>query len=424
VSLRVAWLVLAACTPEHATAPTAAPTAGISIALYRGATSGTSYGVVDDRRWVELESHELVLDHIETGASLASLVIEPLDGPPLAIERCAREALPLGPLGPAPAAAPPPHVIREELIRARLAAIRAAEGGGIALSTRQVIERDAPTPTSAIAPVVRCTVSGSPGKRLVRILYVSHSLGYTTQHDLAMTTPDRAEIATRFTFVTPNWREHGDVAMYDGAPGDERLPIELARGPVTLDGSTAILATKLREVTAHLVRIYDGAVATPETDASDVSWNAESSHLVWVWIELARSTLSPGPIHARIALPDGAVREVDLPATLRAPQLGAGLRLPLWSDEALIGMRLRRSDSEGSSQLTERVMLSISNLGEVARDVWVEEHARKAQHRTIDHAWPNRPLVNAVDGGDVVRQKLEVKPHAIVRAGYTVTYEF
>ncbi len=422
----LAWTVLAtACAHPRVTTPTAAATAGISIALYQGTTPELSYGVVDDRRWIELGSHELVLDHIEPGASLASLVIEPLGpelGTPLAIERCVREALRSV---SAPVAVPgPPHAMtRDELVRARIAALGVAEGEPIAPSKPAATSRGARR-TIAVAPIVRCTASGTPGKRLVRILYVSYSLAYTAQHDLAMTAPDHAELATRFTFVTPNWREHADVVVFDGAPGGEHPPTELVRGRVSLDGSTAILAIKLRDVPAHLVRIYDGAIATPETDASDVSWNAESIHLVWVWIELARTALSPGPIHARIALPDEAVRELELPATLRAPQLGADVRLPLWPDDMLSGTRLRLSDSDGSSQLSERLILSISNLGDVARDVWVEEHARKARRRKLERAWPRRPLVNAAADGDVVRQKLEVKPHAIERAGYTFTYEF
>jgi hypothetical protein len=219
--------------------------------------------------------------------------------------------------------------------------------------------------------------------------------------------------------VTPNWRAHADLAVFEGAPGGEHPPSELARGPVALDGSTAILATKPREVAAHLMRIYDGALATPEVDASDVNWNAESIHLVWVWIELVHATLSPGPIHARIDVPDEAMRELDLPATLRAPAPGGDVRLPLWPDDLLSGTRLRLSDSDGLAQLSDRLMLSISNLGEVSRDVWVEEHARRARHRKLDRAWPKRPITT----GDVVREKLEVKPHTVERAGFTVTYE-
>ena len=44
----------------------------------------------------------------------------------------------------------------------------------------------------------------------------------------------------------------------------------------------------------------------------------------------------------------------------------------------------------------------------------------RARHRKIERAWPQRPTAT----GDVLLEKLEVKPHAIARAGFTVTYEF
>lgn len=395
------WLLwFAACARPPITAPSGAATPGISIALYQGGTPATSYGAVDDRRWIELDDHELVLEHIDPGASLASLVIETLEGVPLAVERCAREALPSLPAG-----AP----LRPELPRPRDAPV--------------VPSNDpvgATKPAATVAPSVRCEVRGAAGRRLVSILYVSHSLTYTTQHDLSMTVSDRAELATRFTFATPHWREHAEVVLFDGAPGGLHPPIELVRGAVQLDGSISILASKPRAVAARLVRIYDGAIATAAVDPRDVNWNAGSSHVVWVWIELANTTLSPGPMHARIGVPDEPIRELDLPATLRAPAIGSGVRVPLWPDDMLLGTRVRRSDAGDPTELSERLLLSISNLGEVPREVWVEEHARNARHRRIGRAWPKPPLAT----GDIVRARLEVKPHAIERAGYTVSYEF
>jgi len=208
--------------------------------------------------------------------------------------------------------------------------------------------------------------------------------------------------------------------VFDGVPGGERLPTELAHGAVALDGSIAILSAPPRDLAASLRRIYDGAVATPGVDVADPTWNAESTHAVWVWLEL-RAPLAPGPVRAHVELPGEPARDLELAATLREDH-GDGVRLPLWLDATLAGSRLRFSDPtiDADATTSERLMLSISNLGDVPREVWVEEHVRPSRHRKIERAWPQRPMAS----GDVVREKLEVKPHAIERVGYTVTYEF
>jgi hypothetical protein len=397
-----------ACTPPHTSTPQAPATAGVTIALYSLGDLATSYGVVDDRRWVELTDHDLVLDHIDPGASLASLVIEPLGaGAPLVIERCVREALPdpVRPPRSAPSAGKP---VDEGTTNLR--------GNGIA-APRHV---EVPLPAH-LAPIVRCAVAGGPGRRLVRILYVSHSLGYRTQHDLVMATADRAQLATRFTIATPAWRERADVVVFDGVPGGTRAPTELARGTVTLDGSVAILTTATHDVGARLRWIYDGAISTPDADGADVSWNAGSVHAVWVWAELPNTTLAPGPIHVRVALPDQPERELDAAAGLRDKDRASGLlRIPLWADADLIGSRSRFSDGGDTGELAERLLLSVANTGEAPREVWVEEHVRPSRHRKIERAWPKRPMA----AGDIVRAKVEVKPHAIERVGYTITYSF
>jgi hypothetical protein len=280
---------------------------------------------------------------------------------------------------------------------------------------------DLPVPaTPVVSATVRCTVRAAPGRHLVRILYVSRSLGYRTQHDIAMTAPDRAHVATRYAFTTPAWHEHAEVTVLDGVPGGEKLPTELAHGAVALDGSIAILEAPPRELAASLRRIYDGAVASPGVDVADPAWNAESTHAVWVWLEL-HAQLAPGPVRAHVELAGEPVRDLELPASLRAVH-GEIVRLPLWLDATLAGSRLRFADPtiDADATTSERLMLSISNLGDVPREVWVEEHVRPARHRKIERAWPHQPTAN----GDVVREKLEVKPHAIARVGYTVTYEF
>jgi hypothetical protein len=423
-------LACSACGAHHADAPKAPVAAGVTINLYSNGDSSTAYGVVDDRRWVTLGGNELALEQIDPGASLASLVIEPLDATPLAIERCAREALPVPPPPPAAPAKPAPRSKLDAAGRQHQLQIRlwrlgvAARPPDLPASTPAA----APAPAEELAPrsdlrvtaTVRCTVRAAPGRHLVRILYVSHSLGYRAQHDIAMTAPDRAHVTTRYAFATPAWHEHAEVTVLDGVPGGEKLPTELAHGAVALDGSIAILEAPPRDLVASLRRIYNGAVATPGVDVADPAWNAESTHAVWVWLEL-HAPLAPGPVRAHVELAGEPVRDLELPASLRDVH-GDVVRLPLWLDSSLAGSRLRFADPtiDADASTSERLMLSISNLGDVPREVWVEEHVRPARHRKIERAWPQRPSAS----GDLVREKLEVKPHAIARVGYTVTYEF
>jgi hypothetical protein len=423
-------LIGSACSAHHAITPAAPIAAGVTISLYSNGDPSTAYGVVDDRRWVELAGTELALEQIDPGASLASLVIEPLDAAPLAIVRCSREALPLQ---PPPAAKPAPATERRtptatdalRVIRARIRDTAASEpkvrSGPIVVELPDLPQ---PPGTLHVIATVRCTVAGAPGRHLVRILYVSHSLGYRAQHHISMTAPDRAHVTTRYAFPTPAWHEHAEVTVLDGVPGGEKLPTELAHGAVALDGSIAILEPPPRDVVASLRRIYDGAVATPGVDVADSLWNAESTHAVWVWLEL-HAALAPGPVRAHVELAGEPVRDLELPASLRdvhPDPRGEVVRLPLWLDSSLAGSRLRFADPtiDADATTSERLMLSISNLGDLPREVWVEEHVRPARHRKIERAWPQRPTAN----GDVVREKLEVRPHAIARVGYTVTYEF
>jgi hypothetical protein len=428
---RAVLVLLAACTAGHPTGPQKSAEAGISIALYSLGTPESSYGVVDDRRWVELVGKELVLEHIEPGASLASLVIEPLAGGSLAITHCIREALPEPPPKPqAPVAKPPPvptiqigvspNNDRRELAREiMLRRLRAEQ-------KKAKLAKPEAEPMTRVDATVVCTVDGAPGRHLVRILYVSTKLNYRALHELAVTRPDRAKLVTRFAIATPSWHEYADVIVYDGVPGGERPPSEVTRGAVALDGSIAILATPTRETAARVRRIYDGAVVTPQVDVADAAWNSESSHGVWVWLELPHTTLAPGPISAHVELPGELPHDVELPAGVRGTSDEDDLlRLPLWIDTQLTGTRQRFTDpsadpSDNDGGLAERLLLSVANQSDAPREVWVEEHVRRSRHRKLLRAWPKRPMAS----GDVVREKLVVKPHAIERVGYTVEYVF
>lgn len=367
-----ALVALAACAHAPPPAPAAVPPAGIAIAIYSGATA---YSVVDDRRWVELEGDTLVLDHVDPGAALASLVIEPLAGGALHIGRCERDRI--------------PHFTLPKAQR----------------DARPTKRGAAP---DAYVPVVRCAITGAHGRYLVRVLYVSTQLGYRAEHDVAMTAPDRATVASRYAIATPPWSSRAFITLFDGMPGGEHVPVELARGEVALDGTTAVLAVPPHEVPARLRRVFrtesaDSAAAVP----------------VWVWLELPHAHLPPGLVHAHVELPDEGTRDAELAAQAR-DQTDAELRLRMWPDDTLRGMRQRTNDYREGSDLAERVVLSVSNTGTVAREVWLEDRLRKARFFTIERVFPGK----VTSGNELVRARVTVQPGKVEHVGFTVAYAF
>jgi len=342
-------LALAACH-LHARAPALPrlPPAGVSISIY------DSFAVIDDRSWVTVTGTSLALDHILPGAALASLTIES----DLHVAACRRE------------------------------------------------------PAATASGTVRCDVTGTPGRHLVRLLYMSSALHYRALHDITVTA-DRATVTSRFSIDTPAWGGRADLALFDGDPGADHVPREIARGIVALDGSIAELAPPPRGAPATLSRIYDGAVLD-DAPPTDPAWGRESQTAVWVWLELEGVTLVSGAVrvhtgdHDVVVAPDAGRTD------------GSRLRLPLWADTDLHGARQRFVDLGAGAGLAERVVLAVTNAGRESREVWVLEHLRPAPRRRIEHAWPARPV--AV--GDVVRTMLVVKPGAVGRTSFTIAYDY
>ena len=403
--------------------PARLPGPGIAIAIYDGG-SANAYSVIDDRRWVALTGSSLELDHIDPGAALASLVIEPLNESPrgsssFAVRSCTRDQLPVP-----PAEASPVHPTKAIGVdKARALVPPSAHEIGAAADA-------APSDGGRFASIVRCAASGIAGRHLVRIFYVTNHLVYRAQHDITMTAPDRATILSRFAVVTPAWRVRADVSLFDGIPGGEHPPREVGRATIDLDGATAVISAPPHDLAAQLRRVYDGAVIASETPSMDATWARESVQAVWVWLELGQIQLARGPIHVHVAVPGEAARDLDVPAEgrRRAEAGDASLRLPLWVDESLHGMRQRFGDLEGGvadgpgfadgSGFAERFLLSIANLGDTPRDVWIEEHVRPAPHRRVDRPWPTKPVL----AGEVLRSHVRVAPGKIERVGYTIAY--
>ena len=399
--MRVVPLVLVLACGGRSVVQDVEPTlhAGLAIALY--ARGETSYGVVDDRRWIDVSSSDVLLANIDPGAALASLVIEPVDRA-LQIGECVRDRLP----------DPPAHDTDTTAQDARRALVLRRLG---------VPPPPPPAPRpveveARFAPLVRCAVSARPGRYLVRILYVTTRIGYRAQHELVLV-GDHAQLTSRYAIATPPWGGRAHVVLYDGAPGGERAPLEISRGEVTLDGSTAVLATPTRDVHGALRRIYDGAVLGID-DTTDISWGRDSVAAVWVWLEIAPVSVAPGPVHVHLEVGEG-VRDLDIPTAMRK-QDDTVLRLPLWVDSSLRGSRMRFVEYNDGAMLIERLVLGVANLGDVPREVWIEEHVRRANRRKLDHPWPKKPTV----AGDIVRSKLEARPGRIERTGYTLQYNF
>jgi len=186
-----------------------------------------------------------------------------------------------------------------------------------------------------------------------------------------------------------------------------------------LDGSVAVITTSPRTIAAHVRRIFEGALAEPpDTPVQDANWGKGSTAEVWVWLELPGLVASPGPFHVHIQPPGEERRELDI-STEGRKDTSDGLRLPLWIDSELHGLRERSTLPSAGTQLADRFVLTVFNRGTVARDVWIEERMRPARRRAVTNAWPSHPS----RAGDVLRNKVTVPPDGRERVGYTVIYD-
>jgi hypothetical protein len=353
--------------------------------------------------------------------------MEPLDPThPLHIGACTRDALPeITPDVPAKAGDPKFDLSLssdDEAVRNAILARRhlVYENGRVSADPTPA----QPAPPGHYAPVVRCEVAAAPGRYLVRILYVSGWLHYRAEHTVAVTTLDHASVISRFAIETPPWGQRAELVIFDGVPGGAHPPRELARGTAMLDGSVAILATPPRDVAAQLQRVYTGVVRPVQTkaDQDQVEPAGRDAPLpdVWVRLELAGVRLPAGPVHVHVELSGEASRDSDVGGQARdqPDDPDAPLRLPLWIDPTLHGSRQRSQDYVEGASIAERFLITVANLGDAPREVWVEEPLRRRPHRALERAWPGSPTI----AGDRVRAKLVVPPGKLERVGFTATY--
>lgn len=406
---RFALIVALACacrTPPPAEIA-ATPSAGISIALYQ--LGDQSYAVVDDRRWVEVRDGALVLDHLDPGATLPTLVLEPLAKSTLVVGACSRDITEL------PA---------DDGKDAKKKKVRVFDFGDLEDEEPPEPETDAgdnpgAPPKSVVVATssVRCAVKGAEGKHLVRVLYVSNTLAYRAQHDIAMTAAAHVMLTTRYSITTPSWGTNADVTLFDGMPGREQAPVEIARGRIVLDGSTAILATPTRAVDARLRRVYSGELSNG-SDEDDAL--ADSISAVWVWLELELPRLAPGAVRATVRLVDEDEHDVDVPLAGRE-QGSRSLRLPLWIDPALRGSKVRRRVGRDGADMAEWFSVAITNVGAQSREVWIEQKLQEGARRSlVTYGQPTKPTL----GKQRARAKLAVPPSQSARIAYTITYTY
>jgi hypothetical protein len=251
----------------------------------------------------------------------------------------------------------------------------------------------------------------------VRVLYVSTALHYRAAHELAITAIDRATVTSRFAIETPVWGERAELIVLDGVPGGAKPPREIARGSAVLDGSVAVLAAEPYAGAAELYSVYDGAVKVEGIASTDPGWAQESQPVVWIAVALPHVELVPGPVRAHVELPGEPVRDVEVPDAAR-DVAGDTLRLPLWVDPSLHGERQRFSDFSNSSVHAERFLVTVANLGDAPREVWVEEPLRAMRSRSLVKAWPGK----AATAGDRVRARLVIAPGKLERVGFVVAY--
>jgi hypothetical protein len=374
--------------PLHGTAPDA----GISIALYR--QGDTAYGIVDDRRVIDIDTDRVLLANIDPGAALASLVIE-TGSADLRIGPCTRQRLP-------DTVAPTDDADRPEIHH----------------ENPPVTELRVPPPREPVitrtlryAPVVECAAHGKRGRYPVRIIYVSDALAYRVQHQIALGDPATATIDSRFVLQTPPWHTSASVVVFDGIPGGARPPRDVAHGTLTLDGGTSVVLAPARDVHASVRYIVR------QSGPGDAHAAA-----VWATLELPGITLAPGPIHLHVTL-DGDDRWIatttpDDDESDESAGESSPLRLPMWIDDRLRVERHRVAieDTGDGTHLVELVDVKVTNTGSVPGDVLMFEHVRKSKHRRIENAHPTKPFTR----GDTIITKLAVMPGRTARATYVL----
>lgn len=413
----LALLAVVACTPPPVEGPVAVRD-GLSVAVYTSLVGpGGGFAVVDDRRVIEVTGDSIIIERVAPGATLSSLIVEPLGDSSLRIGECSREALALPPPAEADADGEVAAGSDAYLLPVRQPPI--AEE--IVIPGRVPVEgrpRDSePTPSLSPvvdSPIVRCTVVSGRGTHRVRILYVTPDVTFTAHHDIAMSTPEAATVTTRFALPTPDLDMRGEVTLYAGMPGPGRdeTPVEVGRGEVTLDGSISLFGGPTREVRARLRRMWRSADAST---ANEDAYRAQQVRPVRVWLEL-EGPLQSGDATLRVDLPYEPPMPQSIPA--EAIERGANVtRMPVRDDADLISLHESRPLRARDEAARERFSISISNAGPVAREVVVVYALTKGKAHTVESSWPVAPTIER----DLAKSKVQIEANSVGRLRYIVS---
>ena len=411
----LALLAVVACTPKPVDGPVTVRD-GLSVAVYTSlAGAGGGYAVVDDRRVLDVTGDSIVIERVAPGATLSSLIVEPLDTSALRIGECSREALVL----PSPAARVPAaenEVGVEAGSAAYLLPVREPQvGEEVTLLGKRPSPASDPAPNLAPvvdSPVVRCAVVAGRGTHRVRILYVTPDVTFSAHHDIAMSAPEAATITTRFALPTPDLDLRGEVTLYAGLPGGDETPVEVGRGEVTLDGSISLFGGPTRQVRARLRRMWR---SVDSSEAREDIYLAQQVRPVRVWLEL-EGTLQTGDVTLRVDLPN----EPAEPQVIAGPTIERGptvTRMPVRTDGDLISLHESRPLRARDEAARERFSISISNAGPVAREVVVLYALTKGKAHEVESSWPVAPTIER----DTAKSKVQIEPNSVGRLRYVVS---
>jgi hypothetical protein len=389
----------------------------------------TALGYVDDRRWIDLApGGALELADLPATADLDSLVVEPLGEPAgpqaLAVVQCTRApALAAALSGGAAGHALVGRTVDVHLIGGGSArgTVRAADDEGLWLDDGgRAVRVDGARVTglrvSGGAGLVRCAVRGAPGRHLVRVAYATSDVAWHAIHrvDVAIDAhgDGKATVRTGFQIDAPGWTGDAQVALWRGLPGADDPPERVWSGAAGL-GAPVTVWSQAREVPAHLISVFRGAVASAGESATDAYWRQQSTGEVRTWLVLD-APLAAGTALVGVTVAGAPPRMVE--AALE--RTGDTARAPLWIDPELRGLRIKTYQSGDEHGLREHLAWSVSNLSDHARPVWIEEELRPARRHRLVNA---RPKLDVTGGW--IRASLAVPPAGLAHASCDVVYD-
>ncbi|MBA2543791.1 MAG: hypothetical protein H0V17_29375, partial [Deltaproteobacteria bacterium] len=121
----------------------------------------------------------------------------------------------------------------------------------------------------------------------------------------------------------------------------------------------------------------------------------ESRRQVTALLELDGVLLPAGIVDVEVAEP----KKTAVVPPREREVVGKTLRLGLWTDEALHGVRLNVVETfarSGGKVIKQRLRMSVENRSEAPREVWIEERLRPGKQPTITGAPAGQTIVDGI----------------------------